>query len=97
MMILYKVVDFMKVIRIKIIAFYAEMSLNRFGKALRFVSISLSDFVRMAQSRSPFGLRKLSILRQDSSGLASGLIELQNFSQLTSDSILSSSLTCFCN
>ena len=50
MIILDEFVDVIKVIRIKIITFYAEMSLNRFGKELRFVSVSLGDFVRVAQS-----------------------------------------------
>ena len=71
MIILDEFIDFIEVIRIKKVAFYAKMPLDRFGKELRFVSVSLGDFV--------------------------GLIELQNFSQLTRDSTLSSSLTCFCN
>ena len=50
MIILNEFVDFIKVIRIKMIAFYAEMSLNRFGKELHFISFGLGDFVRMVQS-----------------------------------------------
>ena len=50
MIILDEFVDFINVIRIKTIAFYGEMSLNRFGKELRFVSVSLGDFVRVVQS-----------------------------------------------
>ena len=50
MIILDEFVDFIKVIRIKMIAFYAEVSLNRFGKVLRFISVSLGDFVRVVQS-----------------------------------------------
>ena len=50
MIILDEFVDFIKVIRIKMIAFYAEMSLNRFGKGLRFISVCLGDFVRVVQS-----------------------------------------------
>ena len=50
MIILNKFVDFIKLIRIKMIGFYAEMSLNRFGKELRFVSVSLGDFVRVTQN-----------------------------------------------
>ena len=50
MIILDEFVDFIKVIRIKMIAFYAEMSLYRFSKELRFVSVSLGDFVRVVQS-----------------------------------------------
>ena len=49
MIILDEFVDFIKVIRIKMIAFYAEMSLDRFGKELRFVSVSLGDLVRVMQ------------------------------------------------
>ena len=50
MIILDEFVDFIKVIRIKMIAFYAEVPLDRFGKELRFIRVSLGDFVRMAQS-----------------------------------------------
>ena len=50
MIILDESVDFIKVIRIKMIAFYAEMSLNRFGKELRFISVGLGDFVGVVQS-----------------------------------------------
>ena len=50
MIILDEFVDFIKVIRIKMIAFYAEMSLERFGKELRFISVGLDDFVRVVQS-----------------------------------------------
>ena len=50
MIILDEFVDFIKVIRIKMIAFYAEMSLNRFDKELRFISVGLDDFVRVVQS-----------------------------------------------
>ena len=50
MIILDEFVDFIKVIQIKMIAFYAEMSFNRFGKELRFVCVSLDDFVSVAQS-----------------------------------------------
>ena len=50
MIILNEFIDFIKVIRIKMIAFYAEMSLDRFGKELRLISIGLGDFVRIVQS-----------------------------------------------
>ena len=50
MIILDEFVDFIKVIRIKMIAFYAEISLNRFGRELRFVSVSLGDFFHVVQS-----------------------------------------------
>ena len=50
MIILDEFVDFIKVIRVKMVAFYAKMPLDRFGKELRFVSVSLGDFVRMVQS-----------------------------------------------
>ena len=50
MIILDEFVNFIKVIRIKMIVFYAEVSLNRFSKELRFVSVSLGDFVRVVQS-----------------------------------------------
>ena len=47
MIILDELVDFIKVIRIKMVAFDAKMPLDRFDKELRFVSVSLGDFVRM--------------------------------------------------
>ena len=50
MIILDKFVDLMEVIRIKMIAFYAKMSLDRFSKELRFISVSLGDFACVAQS-----------------------------------------------
>ena len=50
MIILNEFIDLMKVIRIKMVAFDAEMSLDRVGKELRFVSVSHGDFVRVAQS-----------------------------------------------
>ena len=50
MIILDEFVDFIKMIQIKMIAFYAEMSLNRFCKELRFISVGLGDFVRVVQS-----------------------------------------------
>ena len=50
MIILDKFVDLMEVIRIKTIAFYAKMSLDRFSKELRFISVRLGDFACVAQS-----------------------------------------------
>ena len=50
MIILDEFVDFIKMIQIKMIAFCAEMSLDRFGKQLRFIGVGLGDFVRVVQS-----------------------------------------------
>ena len=103
MIILDEFIDLMKVISIKMVAFYAEMPFDRFGKDLRFVGVGLGDFVRVAQSwvvgqrDYPTLRHAFLILRQDSFELVSRLIELQNFSQLTGDSILNSPITCFCN
>ena len=47
MIILDEFIDFIKVIRIKMVVFYAKMPLDRFSKELRFVSVSLGDVVRM--------------------------------------------------
>ena len=47
MIILDEFVDLIKVILIKIVAFYAKMPLDRFGKELHFVNVSLGDFGRM--------------------------------------------------
>ena len=49
MIILDEFVNFIKVIRIKMIDFYAKMYLNRLSKELRFISGSLCDFVRVVQ------------------------------------------------
>ena len=43
MIILDEFVDFIKVIRIKMISFYAEMSLDRFGKLVWLVNVELSS------------------------------------------------------
>ena len=82
MIILDEFIDFIKVIRIKMIAFYAELSLDRFGKELRLISVGLGDFVRVVQSwivALTLPLNKFLILRQDSFALLSKLMELQNF------------------
>ena len=82
MIILDEFIDFIKVIRIKMIAFYAEMSLDRFRKELRLISVGLGDFVRVVQSwivALTLPLSKFLILRQDSFALLSKLMELQNF------------------
>ena len=43
-------IDLMKMIRIKMMAFYAEMTFDRFGKELRFVGIGHGDLVCVVQS-----------------------------------------------
>ena len=50
MIILDEFIDLMKVIRIKMVASYAEMSFDRFGKELRFVGVGLGDFVCVTES-----------------------------------------------
>ena len=50
MIVLNEFIDLMKVIRIKMVALYAEMPFDRFSKELRFVSVGLADFVCVAQS-----------------------------------------------
>ena len=50
MIILDEFIDLMKVIRIKMIAFYTEMPFDRFGKELRFVGVGLGDLVCEVQS-----------------------------------------------
>ena len=49
MIILYELIDFIKVIRIKMFALNAEVSFDRFGKELHFVGICLGDFVIVVQ------------------------------------------------
>ena len=49
MIILNKFVDLIKVIRIKMNAFFAEMSFDRFGKKQRFIGVGLDDSVCMVQ------------------------------------------------
>ena len=82
MIILYELIDFIRVIRNKMFALNAEVSFDRFGKELRFVGICRRGAV--LDSRADQGLRKFLILRQDSLGSLSKLTELQNFSQLAS-------------
>ena len=43
MIILYELDDFIKVIRIKVFALYAEVSFDRFGKELRFICAVLDN------------------------------------------------------
>ena len=50
MIILYEFIDLMEVIRIKMVAFDAEVPFDRFSKELHFVSVDLGDFVCMVQS-----------------------------------------------
>ena len=83
MIILNEFVDFIKVIRIKMIAFYAEMPLDRFSKKLHFISVGLGDFVLVVQSwivALTLRLKEVLNFGQDSLGLFSKLMELQNFS-----------------
>ena len=50
MIILYELVDFIKVIQIKLsAALYAEVPFDRFGKELRFVGVCLGNSVPVAQ------------------------------------------------
>ena len=49
MIILYELIDFIKVIRIKVFALYAKVSFDRFGRELRFVGVCLGDFAVVAQ------------------------------------------------
>ena len=49
MIILDEFVDFIEVIRTEMVALSGKVSLNRFGKELRFISVSLGDFVCMVQ------------------------------------------------
>ena len=49
MIIIYEFVDFIKVVQIKMFAFYAKVPFNRFSKELCFVGVCLVDFVIVAQ------------------------------------------------
>ena len=49
MNILYELVDFIKMIRIKMFTLYAEVPFDSFSKELRFVGVCLGDFVVMVQ------------------------------------------------
>ena len=100
MIILYELVDFIKMIGIKMFALYAEVSFDRFSKEFCFICVCLGDFVVMAQcwiAALALKLEEVLILRQDSLGSLSKPIELQNFSQIACVSTLRSSLTYFCN
>ena len=49
MIILNELIDFIKVIRIKMFALNAEVSFDRFDKELRFIGVCLGDFVVVVQ------------------------------------------------
>ena len=49
--ILDEFVDLIEVVRIKMVALYAKMPFDRFGKEVRFVGIGLGDLVSVLQSR----------------------------------------------
>ena len=49
MIILYELIDFIKVIQIEMFALYAKVSFDRFSKELRFVGVCLGDFAVVAQ------------------------------------------------
>ena len=85
LIILYELVDFIKVIRIKMFALYAEISFDRFSKELHFIGICLGDFVIVVQCwivTLTLRLEEALDFSQDSLGPLSKLMELQNFSQL---------------
>ena len=72
----------MKVIRIKMVAFYAEVPFDRFDKELRFVVVGLGDFVCVAHNwiiALTLWLKEVLDLRQDSLKLVSRLNGLQTF------------------
>ena len=100
MIILYKLVDLIKVVRIKIVTLDAEVSFDRFGKELRLISDSLGGFRFKSQSRIialALWFEKVFDFTQGSLWLVSKLLSLQNFSQLACDSIPRLSLISFCN
>ena len=65
-------IDLMKVIQIKMVAFYVEMPFNTFGKELHFVGIGLGDFVCVGQS----WIIALTLWLKEVLGFAPRLIEI---------------------
>ena len=62
MIILYELIDFIKVIRIKMFDLSAEVSFDRFGKDLRFIGVCLGNFLVVAQCwivAQTFGLEEV--------------------------------------
>ena len=49
--ILYKLVDLIEVVLIKVVTLNAKVSFDRFGKELRLISVSLGSFYVKSQSR----------------------------------------------
>ena len=96
MIILYELVDFIKVIRIKMFALYAEVPFDRFGKELRFVSVCLGDFVVVAQCWIIALILWLEKVLDFASRLVWIGLEANRVAEFFPTS-LSSSLTCFCN
>ena len=84
MIVLYELVDLIKVIRIKVFNLYAEVSFDRFGKEMRFIGVCLGDFVVVAQC----WIVTLTLRLEEVLDFAPRLawIGLSSFS-----------LTCFCN
>ena len=83
MIIIHKLVDLIEVIRIRVVALYAEVSFNRFGKELplsAFVLAILSSIIRQCWIVVlTLWLEKVLILHQDLHSSVSKLVELQNF------------------
>ena len=63
MIILYKLIDFIKVVRIKLFALNAELPFDGFGKELRFVGVCLGDFIVVAQCWIIVGKTKRKYIR----------------------------------
>ena len=89
MIILYELIDFIKVIRIKMFVLSAEVFFDRFGKELRFVGVCLGEFVVVSHCwivALTLGLEEVfDFVPRLVWNVLYKLIELQNFSQLTCD------------
>ena len=98
--ILYKLVDLIKVVRIKIVTLDAKVSFDRFGKELRLISVSFGGFRVNSQSRiiaQALWFEEVFDFTPRLRWFVSKLMSLQNFSQLACDSIPRLSLISFCN
>ena len=92
MIILYELIDFIKVIRINMLLSMPKCLSNDSAKSCAFSAFVLATLRRGAVldgRTDPWAL--------GSFGSLSKLAELQNFSKLAYGSTLRSSLTCFCN
>ena len=100
MIILYELADFIKGIRSKMFPLYAEVSVDRFDKELRFIGVCIGDFVVVAQcwiAALTLRLEEVLDFAQRLAWIGLSANRVAEFFQLACVSTLSSLIICFCN